>query len=67
MSRKFACLFEDGQRYFSACQFIDEDTCKDHFAAGLNGLNGEVITSLLDELIDGKLSGLAEDDRIKAL
>jgi hypothetical protein len=33
----------------------------------LNGLNGEVIASLLDELIEGKLSGLAEDDRIKAL
>lgn len=67
MSRKFACLFDEGQRYFPACQFIDEDTCKDHFAAGLNGLNGEVIASLLDELIEGKLTSLAEDARIKTL
>lgn len=67
MSRKFAFLFEEGQRYHSACQFIDTTTCLDHFAAGLNGGNGDAIASLLDSLIEGKLSGLAEDDRIKAL
>lgn len=67
MSRKFAFLFDEGQRYFPACQFIDQDTCLDHFAAGLNGANGEVIANLLDELIEGKLSSLAEDDRIKTL
>lgn len=67
MSRKFAFLFDEGQRYFPACQFVDETTCRDHFAAGLNGTNGEVIAHMLDSLIEGKLSGLTEDDRIKAL
>lgn len=67
MSRKFAFLFDDGQRYHSVCQLIDETTCRDHFAAGLNGGNGEVIANLLDSLIEGKLVNLTEDDRIKAL
>ena len=67
MSRKFVCLFDEDQRYFPACQFFDEATCKDHFAAGLNGLNGEAIAHLLDGLIGGELSGLAEDDRLKPL
>lgn len=67
MSRKFAFLFDDGQRYHSVCQIIDETTCRDHFSAGLNGGNGEVIANLLDSLIEGKLNGLADDNYIKEL
>lgn len=67
MSRKFAFLFDDSQRYHSVCQLIDETTCRDHFSAGLNGGNGEVIANLLDSLIEGKLNGLTDDDHIKEL
>lgn len=67
INRKFAFLFDQGNAFSSASQFIDEATLRNHFAAGLNGINGEAIKMLLEALINGQLNALTEDDGMKAL
>ena len=67
INRKFAFMFDEGNAFYSASQFIDEATLKNHFAAGLNGINGDAITMLLEALINGQLNALTEDDGMKAL
>jgi hypothetical protein len=60
-------MFDQGNAFYSASQFIDEATLRNHFAAGLNGINGGVITTLLDALINGQLNQLTQDNTMKEL
>jgi len=60
-------MFDEGNAFYSASQFIDEGTLRNHFAAGLNGINGEAITMLLDALINGQLNQLTQDNTMKEL
>lgn len=66
-NRKLAFMFEDGNPFAAATTQIDVATLRDHFAAGLNGVNGAAITALLDALIKGELEPLTQDDNMKAL
>ncbi len=67
MTRKLAFLFDEGQKYHAVTQLIDEGCCRDHFAAGLNGVNGEAIAALLDKLVEGGLDNIKEDEALKKL
>ena len=66
-NRKFAFMFEDGNPFAAAATQIDVATLRDHFAAGLRGINSEAISTLLNALVAGALEPLTQDDNMKAL